>query len=89
MELSERFSGIESNIAQVQLDTVINEGFRAEELKRPFFLLKPRVYPDGNQWCALLGENLQDGVAGFGYSPDAATRDFDRQWYATLEEGRE
>ena len=24
---------------------------------------------DGDQWCALLGENLQVGVAGFGDSP--------------------
>jgi hypothetical protein len=29
---------------------------------------------DGDQWCALMGENLQEGIAGFGYSPkDACT----------------
>ena len=25
-----------------------------------------RVFLDGGQWCALIGENLQEGVAGFG-----------------------
>jgi len=24
------------------------------------------VTKDGNQWCALLGNDLQDGIAGFG-----------------------
>jgi hypothetical protein len=24
---------------------------------------------DGNQWCWLLGENLQEGIAGFGDTP--------------------
>ena len=27
------------------------------------------VYPDGDRWCALLGENLQEGEAGFGSTP--------------------
>ena len=24
---------------------------------------------DGDQWCALLGDDLQEGIAGFGDSP--------------------
>jgi hypothetical protein len=47
---------------------------------RPFYLLRPRVYPDGNQWCALYGENLQDGVAGFGDTPAQASVQFDTEW---------
>lgn len=27
---------------------------------------------DGDKWCALMGENLQTGLAGFGHSPDKA-----------------
>jgi len=50
------------------------------EKTRPFYLLKPKVFPDGNQWCALYGENLQDGVAGFGDTPNDAAKDFDREW---------
>ena len=31
-------------------------------------------------WCALYGDNLQDGVAGFGRSPEEAMADFDKNW---------
>jgi len=50
------------------------------ERKRPFMLLKPRMFPDGNQWCALYGENLQEGVAGFGDTPEQAAIAFDIAW---------
>ena len=29
------------------------------ELIRPSVIFRPKLYIDGNQWCALLGENLQ------------------------------
>lgn len=54
------------------------------EERRPFIQLKPRIFIDGNRWCALYGENLQDGVAGFGESPDKAAWDFDRKWVENL-----
>ena|SRR3990167_4565077 len=50
------------------------------EQRRPFVQLRPRVFLDGNQWCALYGENTQDGVAGFGDSPEYAAWNFDRAW---------
>lgn len=56
----------------------------AEEMRRPFMLLKPRVFLDGDKWCALYGENLQDGVAGFGDSPELAAWNFDKNWCAKL-----
>lgn len=28
-----------------------------------------RISLDGSQWCALVGENLQEGIAGFGDTP--------------------
>lgn len=43
-------------------------------------LMRPRLFPDGNQWCALYGEDLQEGVAGFGDTPEKACADFDRNW---------
>lgn len=52
----------------------------AIELKRPFILLKPYITKDGDKWCVLYGENLQDGVAGFGDTPELAARDFDSAW---------
>lgn len=54
--------------------------YAACEQRRPFVILRPRIFPDGDQWCVLLGEDLQSGVAGFGNTPDAASRDFDRNW---------
>ena len=46
----------------------------------PSAIWKPRLFIDGNQWCALYGDNLQDGVAGFGDSPASAMWDFDKNW---------
>lgn len=42
--------------------------------------LKPRIFIDGNQWCVLWGENLQDGVAGFGDTPRLAVYAFNKEW---------
>lgn len=47
---------------------------------RPSVLFRPALSLDGNQWCALYGANLQDGIAGFGDSPAAAMRSFDSAW---------
>ena len=49
-------------------------------LRRPSMIFKPRVFQDGDQWCALYGANIQEGVAGFGPTPEAACRDFDAHW---------
>ena len=35
------------------------------ELQSPFLLMKARLFPDGNQWCALYGDNIQEGLVGF------------------------
>lgn len=49
-------------------------------LTEPSYRYKPRLFMHGNKWCALYGDNLQDGVAGFGDSPELAYLDFDRAW---------
>ncbi len=28
-----------------------------------------QIYPDGNAWCALVGDNIMEGVAAFGNTP--------------------
>ena len=48
------------------------------------FNLKP--YIDGNQWCILLGENIQDGIVGFGDSPFQAILNFNNQMYKSLKQ---
>jgi hypothetical protein len=54
------------------------------EHKRPSAIFKPSLSIDGDMWCALCGENLQDGVAGFGKSPGLAMVDFDKNWETQL-----
>ena len=56
----------------------------SHELLRPFRMLKTSITLDGNKWCVSYGDNLQDGVAGFGDSPDEASRDLDKAWYEKL-----
>lgn len=53
----------------------------AQEMARPSVLFKPTLSADGNMWCALLGENLQEGVAGFGKTPSEAMTAFDQAFY--------
>lgn len=55
---------------------------REEKMNRPSYIYRPSLSLDGNKWCALFGENLQSGVAGFGASPAEAYLDFDRAWHA-------
>jgi hypothetical protein len=56
----------------------------ASDMQRPSVLYRPAISIDGDKWCALYGNNLQDGVAGFGNSPDAAMTDFDKNWRIAL-----
>lgn len=53
----------------------------ASEYERPCVIFRPKVSKDGDAWCALYGENLMEGVAGFGATPASAMYDFDRAWY--------
>lgn len=49
-----------------------------------FALLKPRIFIDGDVWCVLYGDNLQDGVAGFGETPYLAVIDWSKSWNMKL-----
>ncbi len=74
----------EQGILNAQYNAAILAQQTEEQRMRPFVLLRPRIFIDGNQWCALCGENLQDGVAGFGDSPALASENFDANWRAPL-----
>lgn len=52
----------------------------ANEQARPCVVFKPRLYADGDCWCALFGDNLQTGVAAFGTTPQEAMWNFDVEW---------
>lgn len=52
-------------------------GIVSSEMQRPSVLFRPTLFIDGSAWCALLGEDIVSGIAGFGDTPDAAMRAFD------------
>ena len=41
----------------------------------PHVLMRPSISIDGNMHCALYGDNLQDGIAGFGETVATAMSD--------------
>ena len=56
----------------------------ASEHQRPSTMMRPKLYKDGDQWCALYGDDVQSGVTGFGESPQQAMWEFDAAWYADI-----
>lgn len=52
-----------------------------EQARRaPHVLMRPMLMLDGTKWCALYGQDLMDGVAGFGDTPEKAMEAFDEAW---------
>jgi hypothetical protein len=43
---------------------------------------------DGNQWGAMVGENITVGVVGFGYSLNETMVDSPSRWISTIAIGR-
>lgn len=80
IESSVREAGI-SHYTSMAAEAVMQA---AAEYERPCALFRPKIYIDGNQWCALYGDNIQDGVAGFGDSPANAMWDFDKKFTGKL-----
>lgn len=56
----------------------------AAEMETPHYLYRPRIFLDGNRWCALLGDDIQTGICGFGASPHDACVRFDKAWYEKI-----
>ena len=50
-------------------------------LEAPHVLMRPKIFKDGNAWCALYGDNIQEGICGFGNTPANAANAFDAAWY--------
>jgi len=70
--------GLEATVAGAEICR--QAAIVGEQYSRPSVVFRPRIFPDGNQWCALLGEDLQVGVAGFGDTPEKACAAFDLAW---------
>lgn len=71
---------VEYNAIMAKMQAAYMEEDAAKERLRPSVLFMPKLYRDGTQWCALYGENIQEGVCGFGDTADAAMRQFDFEW---------
>lgn len=52
------------------------------EMRRPSVLFRPNIFPEGTMWCALLGENLMEGICGFGETPEQACAEFDKAFWS-------
>jgi hypothetical protein len=52
--------------------------YAASQAARPSVLYSPTLSADGSMWCALLGDDLQIGIAGFGETPAEAMAAFDK-----------
>jgi hypothetical protein len=50
----------------------------------PRQLHKPRVFFQNNVWVALLGRSIEEGIAGFGSTVEAALAAFDAQYEGDL-----
>ncbi len=63
----------------VQLQEAIR--YTEGQWTRPCVLMRPSIGRDGNKWSVLYGDNIMDGVCGFGDTPEEAMRDFDSNWH--------
>lgn len=54
--------------------------FAAGQMARPSVIYRPTISLDGNCYCALYGEDLMSGCAGFGETMADAMADFDKNW---------
>ena len=59
-------------------DIVMSEMTAALRRSKWVVILNLKPFMDGNMYCFLWGENLQDGVAGFGKSVEDAINDFEK-----------
>ena len=46
----------------------------------PSILYRPKIFKDGDRWCCLYGDNIQEGIAGWGDTPYRACCEFDTIW---------
>jgi hypothetical protein len=77
-----------TDYSRTHMDDLVDESRLATAMEAQeynlFAILRPSINIDGNMWCVLYGDNLQDGVAGFGPSPYLAILDFNKAFHKPL-----
>ena len=71
---------VQQSIENVYYQAAQSAMFAEIARQQPSVLFRPRVFPDGDQWCALYGDDIASGVAAFGDTPQAAMTAFDAAW---------
>ncbi|MFA5379657.1 MAG: hypothetical protein WC455_28120 [Dehalococcoidia bacterium] len=75
-------------VTEGQIIVSSNEQKLSEQMLRPSYILKPKLFIDGDMWIAMSGENLMEGVCGTGKSPEEAYASFDKAWVENLQDRR-
>ena len=67
---------VQQNLA-IETNAVCHREEAELRRKRWAVVLGLRPFLDGGQWCVLYGPDIQEGIAGFGESPEKAIDAFD------------
>lgn len=70
----------EQSVLNAQWNAAVEAQGTATAGRAPHVLMRPSLMPDGNKWSALYGDNIMQGVCGFGDTPEQAMADFDKNW---------
>jgi hypothetical protein len=65
------------------------ELYYAAHPRSPSAVRRPKLYRRSQNWIALLGPSIEDGIVGLGLTVEAALRGFDAQYLATLRPSEE
>jgi len=81
MELNEYWSAkvYEEYVDMLDKQKMQNHSYNCERTA-PHVIHSAKVYKDGDKYCCLLGDNVQEGICGFGNTPKEACAEFDRVW---------
>jgi hypothetical protein len=63
--------------------------YSAETVLMLIQTMRPKLSKDGNVFCFLYGETLQEGIAGFGETPMKAAFDFCHSFMTETIQGAE
>lgn len=70
----------EQSVLNAQWNAAVEAQCTAMAARAPHVLMRPSLGPDGNKWSVLYGDNIMEGVAGYGDTPEEAMADFDKNW---------
>ena len=64
-------------MGRTTLTVEVMERYCALRPDSPVAVRRPKLFFKSGTWIALLGDNIEDGITGFGSSVEAALRAFD------------